>query len=120
MHHFVFLFILFLFVGCSSHYRNDITPKEYNTYKSASDALYYLASDDITRHHGQTGFYPLPHYYDAFIARYELIRAAKRSIDMQYFIFASDEVSTLFMEEIVKAVDRGGKVRIQSGLESVL
>lgn len=63
---------------------------------------------------------PLLHYYDAFIARYELIRAAKRSIDMQYFIFASDEVSTLFMEEIVKAVDRGGKVRIQSGLESVL
>lgn len=98
--------------GCAAHSKSIPKPKEYKRYTHASDALYYLARDDIKKHHGKTGFYPLPHYYDAFIARYELIKAAKKSIDMQYFIFADDEISTIFAQEIVKAAERGVKVRI--------
>lgn len=112
MRYLLVLVVILVFTGCSTHYQSTITPKEYKKFADADDALYYLASDDIKKHHGKTGFYPLPHYYDAFIARYELIKAAKKSIDMQYFIFANDEVSTLFIDEIIKAADRGVKVRI--------
>lgn len=105
--------IALFFLGCSTHYTTDVKPKEeYHTYKTASDSLYYLASDDIKRHAGKTGFYSLAHYYDAFIARMELIKAAKKTIDMQYFIFSNDEVSVALMEEVLKAADRGVKVRI--------
>ena len=104
--------LVLMFFGCSAHYKKDLKPQIYHTYKSTDDSLYYLASDDVKKHNGETGFYPLPHYYDAFIARLELIKSAKKSIDMQYFIFSNDEVSTAFMEEVLKAANRGVKVRI--------
>ena len=104
--------VAIFFLGCATHYPKDVKPKEYHTYKPASDSLYYLASDDVTKHAGKTGFYSLAHYYDAFTARMELIKAAKKTIDMQYFIFSNDEVSVAVMEEVIKAAERGVKVRI--------
>ena len=109
---FIVFSIVFFFFGCTQHSTKEIKPKQYRAYHKASDRLYYLTSDDVASHNGKTGFYPLPHYYDAFIARMELIKAAKKTIDMQYFIFSNDEVSTAFMDEVIKAADRGVKVRI--------
>lgn len=103
---------MLLFLGCASHTVKDVKPREYHTNVKSNDSLYYLASDNVAQHAGKTGFYPLAHYYDAFIARLELIKAAKKTIDMQYFIFSNDEVSTAFMDEVIKAADRGVKVRI--------
>ncbi len=102
-----------IFTGCSSK-----TPepqqsfKVYNTHKHASDTLFYLASDDVAKYAPKTGFYPLAHPLDAFIARMELIRRAEHTIDLQYFIFAEDDVSNFFVEEILRAAKRGVKVRI--------
>lgn len=106
------LVIASLFLGCSATYVPHATVKEYNTYKQASTAQYALASDDVTAHYPKSGFYPLAHYYDAFLARLELIRRAKERIDVQYFIFSNDEASVVFADELIKAADRGVKVRI--------
>ncbi len=112
MNYFLATIVALFFLGCTTHYKTDVKPKEYHVHKSASDSLYYLASDNVKKHSGKTGFYSLAHYYDAFIARMELIKAAKKTIDMQYFIFSNDEVSVAFMEEVIKAANRGVKVRI--------
>ena len=49
---------------------------------------------------------------DALLARIHLIRAAKKSIDFQTYIWANDEVGQLFFYELLEAAKRGVKVRI--------
>ncbi len=49
---------------------------------------------------------------DALTLRVHLIRSARRSIDVQTFIFAEDDAGYLIIDELVKAARRGVKVRI--------
>ena len=49
---------------------------------------------------------------DALLLRVHLIRAARRSIDVQTFIFAQDDAGYLVLDELVKAARRGVKVRV--------
>lgn len=54
----------------------------------------------------------LNHGITAFWKRIELIRNAKKNIEVEYFIYALDETSQAFTAELVKAAERGVKVRI--------
>lgn len=49
---------------------------------------------------------------DALTLRVHLIRAARRSIDIQTFIFAQDDAGFLVLDELVKAARRGVRVRV--------
>lgn len=49
---------------------------------------------------------------DALLARIHLIRAAKRSIDLQTYIWKDDPTSRYVFDELVKAAERGVLVRI--------
>ena len=49
---------------------------------------------------------------DSLLARVHLIRAARRSIDIQTFIFAADDAGYLVLDELVRAARRGVKVRV--------
>ncbi|WP_225444841.1 phospholipase D family protein [Pseudomarimonas arenosa] len=49
---------------------------------------------------------------DALLARVHLIRAARRSVDLQSFIFTEDDSGTLLMRELIAAARRGVKVRV--------
>ncbi|KAB0497769.1 phospholipase D family protein [Pseudomonas vancouverensis] len=61
---------------------------------------------------GQSGFRLLPDSTEAFTARAELIRNAQSSLDLQYYI-VHDGISTrMLIEELLKAADRGVRVRI--------
>ena len=48
----------------------------------------------------------------AMVARINLIRAAKRSIDIQTYIWDQDDAGQLILDELVRAARRGIKVRI--------
>jgi len=48
---------------------------------------------------------------DGFVGRAVLARLAKRSIDVQYYMFHQDTVGRLFIKELVAAADRGVRVR---------
>lgn len=50
--------------------------------------------------------------YDALLLRVHLIRQAKKSIDVQTFIWTNDETGRLVMWELIEAARRGVKVRI--------
>ncbi|HWH88382.1 MAG TPA: phospholipase D family protein [Pseudomonas sp.] len=61
---------------------------------------------------GQSGFRLLSDSGEAFTARAELIRHAQVSLDLQYYI-VHDGISTrMLVEEVLKAADRGVRVRI--------
>jgi putative cardiolipin synthase len=49
---------------------------------------------------------------DALLARLHLIRAARRSIDVQSFIFAEDDAGYLVLDELLAAARRGVRVRV--------
>ncbi len=50
--------------------------------------------------------------FDAFVLRINLIRSARRTIDIQTFIWADDDCARFLAEELSKAAARGVKVRL--------
>lgn len=57
------------------------------------------------------GFYPLSKGFDAFGARLRLMDLADKSIDAQYFLMKPDDAGLVFAAEMMKAADRGVRVR---------
>jgi len=60
---------------------------------------------------GQSGYHLLSDGLDAFVARAALAQVAEKSIDSQYYMVHGDLVGRLYMDQLLKAADRGVKVR---------
>lgn len=63
-------------------------------------------------HKGNSGFRIIPAGADGFLLRMQMINAAERSLDLQYFIFRGDETGRLLTHAVLQAADRGVRVRI--------
>ncbi len=61
---------------------------------------------------GHTGIHALPAPLDAFAARVLLMRAAERSLDIQYYIWHDDITGRLLLGEALGAAERGVRVRM--------
>lgn len=57
------------------------------------------------------GFYPLTEGFDAFGGRLKLMDRAEISIDAQYFLMKPDNAGLVFAADMLKAADRGVRVR---------
>lgn len=71
-----------------------------------------LYSDAAASHPGQSGFVVLDRADQALDARAAVIELADSSIDAQYFDWESDRVGQLLYDEILRAADRGVRVRL--------
>jgi putative cardiolipin synthase len=60
----------------------------------------------------KTGVFLLQDGRDAFTARALLARKAEKSIDLQYYMYHQDTVGSLLTYEVLKAADRGVRVRM--------
>ncbi len=49
---------------------------------------------------------------DGFLMRMELINAAERTLDLQYYIFRGDESGRLLTDALKRAADRGVRIRL--------
>jgi putative cardiolipin synthase len=67
---------------------------------------------EIAAHPGQSGAYVLDSSEEALISRAWLTDNAARSIDVQYFIWSTDNIGTLAGEALLRAAERGVKVRV--------
>ena len=63
-------------------------------------------------HPGQSGLYPLRYGMEAFVARLVLAEAAEKSLDVQYYIWHGDQTGGLLAERLLRAADRGVRVRL--------
>jgi putative cardiolipin synthase len=63
-------------------------------------------------HAGQSAFHLLPAGVDAFIARAALAEAAERTLDVQYYIVHDGLTTRYLIDQLVKAADRGVRVRL--------
>ncbi|KAB2322255.1 phospholipase D family protein [Betaproteobacteria bacterium SCN1] len=67
---------------------------------------------EIAAHPGRTGAYILDTGEEALLARAWLADHARGSIEVQYFIWSSDNVGILATEALLRAADRGVAVRV--------
>jgi len=79
---------------------------------TASTRLGEMFSLEASRHPGLTGIEAVLDGRVAFGLRMRLARAAARSIDVQSFIWHADETGTLLFEEMLRAAERGVRVRL--------
>ncbi|OTG65009.1 phospholipase D family protein [Acinetobacter silvestris] len=61
---------------------------------------------------GLTAYLAMNEAFQSIAARVHLIRKAKYNLDLQYYIWADDFIGQLMLHELLKAADRGVKVRI--------
>ena len=85
---------------CSKIHRND------------SISLSTEIADFEERMKTQTGVYVLEDGGGSLVTRAWLTEYAEKSIDIQYFIFSTDNVGLIACDYLVRAADRGVKVRI--------
>ena len=60
----------------------------------------------------KTGVYILEHGIEAMLSRAWLTEHAEQTIDVQYFIFSTDNIGLIAIDYLVKAAERGVRVRI--------
>src|SRR4030095_578868 len=63
-------------------------------------------------HPGTSGFKLLPVGIDSFLLRMEMAEAASRTLDVQYFLIQSDDTGQLLIQALLKAADRGVRLRV--------
>jgi putative cardiolipin synthase len=66
----------------------------------------------MTGLNGPSGIYLIPRGPDAFLARLTLVDLAERSLDLQYYIWHNDTVGKLLLGAVLRAADRGVRVRL--------
>ena len=77
----------------------------------ASPELTYI-DNQIATHPNQSGIYVLDKGEDALLARAWLADHAEKTIEVQYFIWSTDNIGILASEALLRAADRGVKVRV--------
>ncbi len=101
-----------LLTGCAS------VPKEYPRTPSkafpdhASTAIGAYFEKAAARHPGQSVFAIVPDGRRAFTARIAMTELAERTLDLQYYIWDVDSTGRILAERVVRAADRGVRVRI--------
>jgi putative cardiolipin synthase len=75
-------------------------------------ALARAIAPQAETHPGKSGVVPLANSLEAFAARELLARAAERTLDVQYYIWHRDKTGTLMLGEMLRAAERGVRVRI--------
>lgn len=71
-----------------------------------------VADEQIAAHPDATGVYVLETGDEALLARAWLVDHAERSIEVQYFIWSTDNIGILAAEALLRAADRGVHVRV--------
>jgi putative cardiolipin synthase len=97
------------------------------TVRATTDTRLGLAVDSIVAAHPtRSGIVPLADGRDAFAARALLAAAADRTLDIQYYIWHADMSGMLLFEALLRAADRGVRVRLllddnnTAGMDTIL
>ena len=106
------LTILLILTACATLPENFERPDSYAYTDTNNTRFGRDIYDEKTAHPGQSGFLLLASGLDAFVARAVLAQRADRSIDAQYYLYHDDLTGRLFTSQLVKAADRGVRVRL--------
>lgn len=71
-----------------------------------------LTGELTAQHPGKSGLYVLDKGEESLLARAWLTDHATKSIEVQYFIWSTDNIGILAAEALLRAADRGVKIRV--------
>ncbi len=109
---FALLYLVLLVCSCATLPKNVQRNPSSTLPPDPTTAISKRVKEQLTGKHDLSGFHPLFSGEDAFVARIASIRAAERSLDMQYYIWHNDLTGNIMTAETMKAADRGVRVRI--------
>jgi putative cardiolipin synthase len=111
----IFLLLLtvgYCLFGCATLPTGFERPQSRAFHNTADTRLGRYVSNRAEDHQDLSGFHLLTNGLDAFVARAVLADMSDRSIDAQYYLYHSDLVGRLFTYYLLKAADRGVRVRL--------
>ena len=108
-------FLLLLWIGLSY----GCATVSFDQPKNASYTIVDVTNTTLAKsiaawtreHGGRSGFYPLIKGMDALGVRLYLADQAEKSIDLQYFLMKDDNAGIVISAALLKAADRGVRVR---------
>ncbi len=114
---FLLLIPILVLSGCQS--LPDRNSMNLQTDESTANAG-FVASTTLAKnakalsqmHPEKSGFFTLTHGTEALSARLRLIESAEKTLDVQYYIWHDDTVGKIMQYYLLKAADRGIKVRL--------
>jgi putative cardiolipin synthase len=104
--------LLFLFAGCASLPKDYPRDPSYASDRWRETKLSRALAPSAEQHPGMSGFHVLGNGMDAFVARMVLADSAERTLDLQYYIFHGDFTGKLILDSLMRAADRGVRVRL--------
>jgi putative cardiolipin synthase len=104
---------VFVLGGCATLPDRPPTDPVHAMTSAPSGAPAEVSSQFVEKHGAdQSGFLALEGNREALMWRLALVDEATQSIDAQYFIFQNDESGNLLFYHLLKAADRGVRVRL--------
>ena len=108
-----FIIALLILISCNENKSNSVETDfcsqiHRNNEVTLSNELQSLEGKMETK----TGVYVLEDGSGSMVARAWLSEYAEKTIDIQYFIFSTDNVGLIACDYLIRAADRGVKVRI--------
>ena len=109
----VLIWLAQVLTGCATRPRPDYPRTVSTAFEDpASTRLGQFFGPAADEHPGLSGFSLLSHGREAFIVRLALADLAERSLDMQYYIWDGDTTGRIIVDRVMKAADRGVRVRL--------
>ena len=100
--------------GCSTLPKHAIEPTQVISIKvDTSETTLAQIIDPLQQQNPDlTGYYVLFDPLEALAARLRLIDKAEKTLDLQYYIWDNDKVGAVALHALIRAADRGVKVRL--------
>jgi putative cardiolipin synthase len=111
---FLVLAVVLLMSGCASLPPGSDFPKTVSVaIKQPETTALGQQVDRVARlHPGESGLRLLSVGVDGFLTRMQMVNAAQHTLDLQYFILRGDETGRLLTDAVLRAADRGVRVRV--------
>jgi len=107
-----YIICLILLVSCAEKVETVATDFCASIHRNDSITLTNELEAVAEQMENQTGVYVLEDGSGSMVARAWLTEYAEKTIDIQYFIFSTDNVGLIACDYLIRAADRGVKVRI--------
>ncbi len=106
------LFLVLIIQGCAHLPDNSTMERSAAVLNQGNTSLDKMVAQQAKDNPRKTGALLLSDGVEAFVARAALSIAAEKSLDIQYYIFNEDKVGLLLTNQVLKAADRGVRVRL--------
>lgn len=104
--------VVTIFTGCARLPDNSRRSVSFAYPYPEKTTMGRAAVEKLHSHSEESAYLMLSDGLDAFVARGVLAQSAEQTIDAQYYLLHNDTVGKLFINELLKAADRGVRVRL--------